>query len=450
MNYTDITAYEGLSFICNYWMKNTNKEHCDSIIVGDVHGDFHQYIAPLVNSGNIKLTGGITNYYIDRDVNVWNFDSKQKIITESKSILPDNIDAVFLIPVPNFSIEKGCRTIFLGDLISRGMFGRSILLMTYLIMRESSNIEFLLGNHELRLIGEQTFDYENWRTVIGEIGKQCPNLKLTPTTAFMNGNELEGVAYVKKYYTPFIKLLTKMFQYFKISTVYNNLLVSHCVLTKSALKELSNIFYPTDLDELSNLVNSLVHSSTNIWMSKNKLTRNRTGTPFIDQIVGHTPGGSMRVVGINSGDSLYFDERNNKCNGTIINGHTIYYFDFGASYAMHEDEISYPDYVVANKSKFAVSNLSAFMFEYNDLKQERSLLILPDKTKYTQNIITVMKEPHVGMTLTLKNNISPTPWISSNAKYCIRTDAHKAGTAIRIIGCEKLGSIELFNTINEF
>ena len=90
-NITDISERNGLDLITRYWFQDSKKIHDkggEFIFVGDVHGDMHQFMAPLVRSKLITLTGKLTT--------------------------------INGVPVPCYNINKGLhiKIIYLGDIVN--------------------------------------------------------------------------------------------------------------------------------------------------------------------------------------------------------------------------------------------------------------------------------------------------------------------------------------------
>lgn len=102
-NITDISQFNGIKLITSYWssVEERNNESIYSF-VGDVHGDLHQFVAPLVINNVVSLTGEVEV----KDENIFYYVPKYKINEQSK-----------------------CKVIYLGDVADEWIFSRTISLM---------------------------------------------------------------------------------------------------------------------------------------------------------------------------------------------------------------------------------------------------------------------------------------------------------------------------------
>ena len=428
-NITDISQYNGIKLITKYWSKinHTHGHENKAVIVGDVHGDLHQFIAPLVMNDIITLNGEINT--IDNDIMYY---------------------------VPSYIVNDcKCIVIYLGDITDEWIFSRTISYMMYNLLK-NNKVRYIYGNHDLSIIGRYYLFKEGklniavdipplWETLKKELNCN-EHIKIIKDKVMYDNDEVKGIEYLYKYISPLFNNLYKIFteQLGLISMVIavNNIpyMISHCTWTKAAIKQLLkkqfidehanrpsdknkeqlrpmifnyrpnnnsltylrnivnkmndinfNISEQSDYIELSKAVNDVFKSKSRLYVSKNNITYSRnTDTIFLNHIVGHTIGSEWRDINVNIKQSTYYDERMSKLNPDIINDKHIYYFDFGCSAGYDHDEISRPDYVYIKDSEMFVSNLPAFSFITTISNDERidSMLIMNDKTPHSKNKIT--------------------------------------------------------------
>ena len=147
-NITDIPQLEALKLIVKYWSTRTKQINTSTIFVGDVHGDLHQFLAPLILSGFIKLTGKIVQFK-PFECNIT--DSSNYTTNEYNYKYPESI-----IYIPEFELNKSCNTsiIYLGDLIDEWIFSRNIVALYYTIYKlDTKRLFWTCGNHDLSVIG---------------------------------------------------------------------------------------------------------------------------------------------------------------------------------------------------------------------------------------------------------------------------------------------------------
>ena len=104
-NITDISQLNGIKLISSYWSKVGERcENTNYVFVGDVHGDLHQFLAPLVLNDVIKLTGKVDV----KDENIYYY-------------------------IPNYEINNNCtcKVIYLGDIVDEWLFSRTISYMFF-------------------------------------------------------------------------------------------------------------------------------------------------------------------------------------------------------------------------------------------------------------------------------------------------------------------------------
>lgn len=133
---------------------------------------------------------------------------------------------------------------------------------------------------------------------------------------------------------------------------------------------------------------------------------------FVNQITGHTPGGTWRDIGVNVGESTFYEERLKKLTPEQHNERYLFYWDFNASAGYVKEEFSRPDFVyVANEhvnpntysadeiidnnelpdSMFEITNLPAFNFIISNNKD--SMMVYSKKSKHTGTSRKIVMDP---------------------------------------------------------
>lgn len=416
MNITDISQKQSIDLICRYWATQKVSNVIPKIIfVGDCHGDLHQFIAPLVLNGIIKLSGAL------------------KIINE-------DIDFY----VPDYEINKqslkGCRLIYLGDVVNEWIHSRTILWMLHdlLVVNDlvsdgvNGGIEFILGNHDLSILGRYYLYKQNtlnipedipvlWITLRKELNNNS-KVKIYNQTIEYENSATQGKEYLYKYIAPLFECMFEIFKNKKsklCSTVKlgdEMFMVSHSTWTSRAIKELfgdvsaSKNVRPGDLDKtqllplidsppvnvskldltdykkLSDLCNEMFYSKNRLYITKNLITYSRNvESVFLNHVVGHVIGDEWRDIKVNEGNSKYNNERKKKLTPMNINNKKIYYLDFGASAGYDHDEISRPDYVMFDNS-LQVTDLPAFTFIIENMKH--AMMVMKHKTPHSNDKFT--------------------------------------------------------------
>ena len=422
-NITDISQFNGIKLISSYWssIEERNNESMYSF-VGDVHGDLHQFLAPLVINNIISLTGEVET----KDENIFYYVPKYKINEQTK-----------------------CKVIYLGDIADEWIFSRTISLMLYELLKKNM-ISYIYGNHDLSIIGRYYLFKQRklnipednpplWETIKKELN--CiKEIKIYKNNVLYDNDEEKGREFLYKYLEPLFENLYKIFseQLGKLSLAVNinhmSFIISHCTWSKNAIKQLlqktmisENAQRPSDKNEeqlkqiinnytpssesikylkdiafnnitnidylkLSNSCNDVFNSQSRLFISKNNITYSRNiENIFLNQITGHSIGAENREINVNVNPSTFYKERIEKLKPEIINGNKIYYFDFGSSAGYDHDEISRPDYVYVDKTGMYVSNLPGFTFiltkSLDNSHNKDSLLIMKDKTPKSRNKI---------------------------------------------------------------
>ena len=437
-NITDISQYDGVRLITKYWLSidSSNKKSLyeeynvkilssSLIFVGDVHGDFNQFLAPLVLSGLISITDSVKEYKYKASI----------------------------VYLPSYKINKSSniKIIYLGDITNEWIFSRPIAVMLFdLLQQIPHNIKYIYGNHDLAIIGRYNL-YEQkklnfaldipalWNTLKKELN-HVKNLKIYKTIAELDGELSKGYDYIHAYLAPLFDSLYSIFIQNLGSISYvveiskKPYMISHTTWTIQALQQLINNNYSinsvnsdrpsdnnpeqlkplissipsTELTEyietikhsinsahnqinyqkLSNAVNKLFITKPQLYICKNLLTYTRiTKNIFLNHIIGHSSGAEFRDQDVNPNPSTYYHERQSKLSPTFFNGRTVYYFDFGCSAGYDHDELSRPDFVFTNSDGLFVSNLPAFSFVISNGSD--ALLVLKDKTPRSGNKINI-------------------------------------------------------------
>lgn len=461
-NMYDVSQVEGLKLLVSYWTTFTEFTDADYIFVGDVHGDFNQFIAPLIAAKLIKLKPSVRFIDVDEvygndpnepaehdvgDKNNINARTKamksttpidSKIQGQSAQISPKpnkNVQFPESKPwIPEYTILDSCRTtiIYLGDLIDEWIFGRTIVhMLRELLTNEVSkpHIRFIYGNHDLSLIGRYNlfktgvlkFPYDlptTWNTIKKELN-YSDKIKIFGDQIRYNNDPELGAQFLKVYMTPLFEDLYFIFanKLGMIScTGYINdvpYIISHTTWNPAALWRLFKNMIPNyasrpgDLipsqkeaitndklspkavsvlekllshenksiepipsfmyEQLSWACNCYIYTRSRLYVSKNAISYSRNPNDvFVNQIIGHTPGGVFRNMGVNPEFATFDDEREKKLEPKIYNDCKIYYFDFLTSAGYDHDEVSRPDFVSCKNgegSGFKVSKLNSFAFE---------------------------------------------------------------------------------------
>ena len=417
-NITDISQREGIRLLSKYWKTTNTINEMNIIFVGDVHGDFNQFIAPLIQSN---------------------------LITISSDEIEEHIEQGMPIYTPKYIINKNSsvKIVYLGDMVDEWIFSRSIVYMLHDLLKTiPNNVKYIYGNHDLSIISRyhlfksRQLDISEdipclWNTLKKELNS-IQNLKMIKNKAFLDGDEQKGHDFIFNYCYPLFEHLFSIFKE-NLGTVslaieINKIqyMISHTTWTISALKQLIstndsvnanrlNDFNPeqkkplineintlesevsfinnvikckscSDYKKLSDAVNKVFRTKTRLYLSKNLITYTRIlDNVFLNHIVGHSPGFEYRDQQVNSSPSTYLSERQQKLSPTIFSSFRIYYFDFGCSAGYDHDEISRPDYVYITSKGLFVSNLPALSFI--SLNGKDSLLLMKDKTSRSSNKI---------------------------------------------------------------
>lgn len=477
-NITRISLHAGIDLALDYWLHIQPTLTNHTIFVGDVHADINQFIAPLVMSGLITLTGELALIPNEQAYKSTIFAKTDK--DEELMNLP-HYDELTLF-VPKYTINKTCtsKIIYLGDLIHEWIFGRVVMYMLHdLLNQVPDNIVYIYGNHDLNVLAiyplyrRRLINMGNiMQTTYDTMAKELNMYKSVHFYQFkvdFNGDELLGQVFTYAYlahifeplYDIFVNRRGRLSHYINIDNV--PFIVSHCVwdlkwipnfIDSKASGMNNNLSYvhysvysrvtdykakpeskeyllslhsccksksgpsPTSVDitklterklkgyeyrELSEAMNDIIDGSQFIALTNNIMLKNRvTYNMFVNQITGHTPGGSWRDIGANVGHSTFYEERLKKLTPELHNERYLFYWDFNASAGYDKDEFSRPDFVyVANEhvnvqtysadeindtnelpeSIFEITNLPAFNYIVSNNKD--SMMVYSKKSKHT-------------------------------------------------------------------
>lgn len=386
----------------------SNIRDWDCIFVGDCHGDLYQFLAPLILTGFAKFRDyEIEDKYM-KGTRIVPFDDKAREDIRSNLDLELTPEIEYLFKVPFIHLEydpaalKNRRIIYLGDYIDRGIASTTILLLIQDIKKRTDvDIEFLIGNHEAFAINilnriyeenkplhEKLLTYQNMLyTFLSNYRKfeqknNNPIITLHGDTIMYNGDRKKGIELVMSTYKPIVKLISSFIgkKYFKLFSHYHEFLVSHNVTTRNMLRIFSSrTIIPID-SLIENMTDVDINSSKFIeylsWMlnyafyrmpigdliaSGLLIQRTVEGCPF-NMIVGHTVGGSKKMLRFNDIESYSNEDRWKHLVPYIPPGQTnkIYFFDFGVTFAEDEYNYSKPDFVMFKDGKpVGISQLDA-------------------------------------------------------------------------------------------
>lgn len=385
-----------MRLIIQYWSRpDVNKISPKHVFVGDVHGDLHQFLAPLVTCNILHLTGKICTVKHDR-------------YTEADIHYPE----YELVNNPPSTV------VFLGDMVDEWIFGRTIIYMLLRLLRESENVRYVFGNHDVSILGR----YPMWLNESLDIPNDLPgafhtakkelsclrNVNVYGKHIEYNRSEDEGKMFLREYFRVYFETLYALYTEslgelcIPLNVNGTPFIVSHSTWTRNALKclsegrsrlqldvppcmrEMLNPAHKTSSDshtvvqkyiasepnsfddyvELCEACNDLFYGQSALYVTINHITYTRiTNGLFVNQITGHTFGGEWADANVNVEPSKTHNERVQKLRPTIIDGKRIYYFDFGCSAGYNTDEVSCPDYAYYSDGSFGVSDLPQFMFE---------------------------------------------------------------------------------------
>lgn len=116
------------------------------VAIGDIHGDFHQLIFPLIKEGICKTTGKLFFY----DTVNHRRANKEEI---------KNLDDYILLPEINFvrGSEKKYLVQLLGDIVDRGEWTDECWFLVEDLMQRAPKglIKFVIGNHDASLLNDK-------------------------------------------------------------------------------------------------------------------------------------------------------------------------------------------------------------------------------------------------------------------------------------------------------
>lgn len=486
-NVTRISQHAGMSLVTNHWSRVSPTLTNHTLFVGDVHADINQFIAPLVMTGLITLTGELT------------LIPNEKAYPSTIYAKSDKDDDILQIPhfdeltlyIPTYVVNKKCasKIIYLGDLVHEWIFGRVVMYILHdLLHQVPENIVFVYGNHDMNVLAiyplyrRRLINMENiMQTTFNTMAKELSPYKSIHLYRFKvdyNGDEAKGqlltYAYLAHMFEPLYNIFThhlgKVSHYVSIDNV--PFIASHCPwdlkwipgFVESKASGNNNLAYlnysvysriseyttkpdskrylldmhsackarsgpPGSVDtskittrhlkgyeyrKLSEAVNDVVDGYQFLSLSNNIMFRNRNpGNLFVNQITGHTPGGSSwRINGVNPGQTTFYEERVKKMTPESHNDRYLFYWDFNASAGYVNDEFSRPDFIYVDNGRvnsqrytadeindtnvlpadvLKLTNLPGFNFILSNGKD--SLMIYSRKCKQTGTSQKVVMDP---------------------------------------------------------
>lgn len=405
-NITYISPESCTHLVTTYWSRIRPDPVLDhhALFVGDVHGDLHQFLAPLVSTGIITLTGKI-------------------VPVHSQSKIPE---LTFYVPEYVINKRSHARVIYLGDMVDEWISTRAVLhMLLHLLTKVPNNVFYIYGNHDCNIVAQYP-RFKN-KTINFRDHLNAAYLALTHELSMFRkihfygfdkceynsdlkrGNELV-YAYFEQIYTPLMEIFSKRMgslsmhvvmagtSYFVSHTIQNVMTVHKYITTPrepssekdmnispsgckpestdvSTVVDILSVFMDsnhqfeqykvqnTNLKRhqyaaLSASLNHIFDSLSFNDLANNILAHSRhTKLIFMNQITGHTPGGSWREIGLNVKPSMFNHERVAKLTPEIINSKRVYYFDFNSSAGYDIAEVSRPDFVFLDNSNIFIPTI---------------------------------------------------------------------------------------------
>lgn len=345
----NIDQHQGLQLLVTYWSKFKQHIKTKTVFVGDVHGDFNQFIAPLIMTGVIELDGTLIEAYHSEypEASVW---------------------------VPKFVVKDTSVTVYyLGDYIDEGLFSRNILMM---MCQLPDNCKYVIGNHDANVLGrylkwkDGSLQYNELRTYWSTFQKEMSYSK----TIHVVGADVIGPSnFVHEYFRPLFESLYDLFKTrFKVIYEWNGWWISHTVITDRTLKDLIDGKTRMDGDDrpineghvsstsMVDSINNRFYYASAAYIKASSLLYNRRPNPRHDSIVGHTPGGEYAYMNVNPIGCETDDDRLKHCQPVD----RILWFDIKASSGYDIDGVSRPDFFYYDDS-FKVTRLHALRLYYD-------------------------------------------------------------------------------------
>ena len=397
----------------------SNIRDWDCIFVGDCHGDLYQFLAPLILTGFAKFKDHeIEDKYIKGSrIEPYDEMAREDLRSSLGISLTPEIEYLFKIPFIHLEYEpsvlKNRRIIYLGDYVDRGIASMTILLLIQDIKKRTNvDIEFLIGNHEAFAINvlnrvyeenkplrEKMITYQNMLfTFLSnyrkfEIKDNFPPITLHGDTVMFDGDRKKGINLVFQFYKSYAKLLSTFVnkRYFKLFSSYHEFLVAHNIVTKNMLRIFSarspfsiDEIDPKDVKLLAFAVNEAFYNMPigDIIASGLLMQRTLEGCTF-NMIVGHTVGGSKKMIGFNNLESYSNEDRWKHLIPYIPPGQTnkIYFFDFGVTFGEDEYNYSKPDFVMFKDGKpTGLSQLDAIQMS-DDIQKTSKIAINKEQAR---------------------------------------------------------------------
>lgn len=152
-NITYIRPKSAVGLISKYWSSVEPNINNKTIFVGDIHGDLHQFLAPLVMSGLITLDGTV------KEIANENAYKSTMFVKGSETDIVSKVEHFpeLNLYIPSYKVNSNCssKIVFLGDVIHEWIFSRPILYMlTDLLRNVPDKLIFIYGNHDCNILAQ--------------------------------------------------------------------------------------------------------------------------------------------------------------------------------------------------------------------------------------------------------------------------------------------------------
>ena len=165
MNSTDINEEKSVKLVAQKWADvRVVEEKSRYVFIGDIHGDLHQLLNPLVKYGILRLTGNIDTVEMKtvleniiegcKNTCFKNELAYMKSIQKNMSKIPAVDMTVPEIVFAEKDQWKCDKVIILGDVINEWINSRVVAWIIHkLLLKYPGEIIFIYGNHDARIIG---------------------------------------------------------------------------------------------------------------------------------------------------------------------------------------------------------------------------------------------------------------------------------------------------------
>lgn len=342
-----------------------DKDRPSAIFVGDVHGDLNQFLLPLLDSGSITLTGEI-----------------------------EVIDGAFpedTLYIPKFTAhETKTNVYYLGDMVDKWIFTRTIAVMLERVLKACPNVKFCFGNHDiirLQSLTDEVLKKHIWWCV-PDLYKELAystNITMKRVNKYKESTEMFE-KFARAYFSPVFKAFKEIVKLdnaqvlFEHATPKAKYICSHTYTCADALTEIGLPETCRNIDEINKRFKELVATNDKLISGKCKLFWNRDKEPIFDNcVVGHTPGATLETI--NRGPIHFYEDRKQKCLPQKLGNKNVYYFDLAASAGMQAGDISAPDYFyLTTPSKgFQVTNYGPSWMGWDERQRGSGLISFRSK-----------------------------------------------------------------------